>query len=75
MIKTILSDILSPSVRAVLFMWVRMFMFFVSIVTVSAVVVDYGFVLDEGEMKVVQHVYSHAWWIYFISYIIHLCLD
>jgi len=50
-------------------------MFFVSIVTVSAVVVDYGFVLDEGEMKVVQHVYSHAWWIYFISYIIHLCLD
>ena len=66
---------MSPSVRAVLFMWVRMFMLFVSIMTVSAVVVDYGFVLDEGEMKVVQHVYSHAWWIYFISYIIHLCLD
>ena len=70
--KMCLSDILSPSVCAVLFMWGRMLMFLGSIVTLGAVVVDYGFVLDEGEMSVVQHVYDYAWWGYFVSYIIHL---
>ncbi|MBQ8360323.1 MAG: potassium transporter [Bacteroidaceae bacterium] len=75
MIKTFFSDILSPSVRAILFMWVRMFMFLVSIVTIGAVVVDYGFVLDELEMAVVQRVYAYAWWIYFVSYTIRLLFD
>lgn len=73
--KMCLSDILSPSVCAVLFMWGRMLMFLGSIVTLGAVVVDYGFVLDEGEMSVVQHVYDYAWWGYFVSYIIYLLFD
>lgn len=66
------TDLLPPSIRATLSMWMRMLMFFISMVTVGAIVVDYGFVLDESEMSIVQHIYSYSWWVFFISYIVRL---
>ncbi len=73
--KLILGDILSLSVRASLLMWIRIFLFIVSIVTLATVVVDYGFQLDDGEMLAVQHIYNYVWWIYSLSYIAHLFFD
>lgn len=68
MLERLISDILPPSVRALLSMWTRMLMAFISVTVIGAIVVDYGFVLDELEMSVVHNVYRYAWWVYFVSY-------
>ncbi len=47
-------------------------MFLISIVVVSTLVIDYGFVLDAQEMKVVLHIYDTAWWMYLIAYTLQL---
>lgn len=49
-------------------------MFFVSVVTIGAIVVDYGFVLDSGEASVVSDVYRCAWWFYFLTFTLRLVL-
>ena len=72
MLKRLISDKFSPSLRILLSMCIRMLMAFISVVLIGAVVVDYGFVLDELEMSVVHHVYRYAWWVYFISYFFRL---
>ena len=68
MLERLISDILPPSVRALLSMWTRMLMAFISVTVIGAIVVDYGFMLDELEMSVVHNVYRYAWWVYFVSY-------
>ena len=68
MLERLISDILPPSVRGLLSMWTRMLMAFISVTVIGAIVVDYGFMLDELEMSVVHNVYRYAWWVYFVSY-------
>ena len=72
MLERLISDILPPSVRALLSMWTRMLMAFISVTVIGAIVVDYGFVLDELEMSVVHNVYRDAWWDYFVSYFVRV---
>lgn len=65
-------EILSPSLRGRILFWWQLMMFFISVITVGAIVVDYGFVLDEREMSVVTEIYNCAWWVYLITYAIRL---
>lgn len=67
-----LSEILSPSIRGRIIFWLQLAMFFISVVTVGAIVVDYGFVLDEREMQWVSQIYHFAWWVYLFSYLFRL---
>ena len=67
--KITLSEILTPSVRSRISFWMQLAMFFFSVVTVGAIVVDYGFVLDEREMFVISKIYQYAWWIYLVAYL------
>ena len=39
-----------------------------SICVVSAIIVDYGFVLDIHEMSFILSVYDTGWWVFFISF-------
>lgn len=67
-----ISEILSPSLKGRILFWWRLMMFFISVITVGAIVVDYGFVLDAREMSVVTEIYNCAWWVYLITYVIRL---
>lgn len=62
------------SIRAKIVFWWRVFMFLISATTISAIVIDYGFVLDELETAVIHQIYGVAWWVYFISYSLELIL-
>ena len=46
-----LSDIISPSVQSKINYWSQLFLFLVSIVVLSGVIIDYGFELNENELK------------------------
>ena len=63
-----INDILPPSLRAKILFWLRLVVFTVSAVTVGAVVVDYGFVLNGREHALVQKIYEYSWWFYFFSF-------
>ena len=39
-----------------------------SIFVVSAIIIDYGFVLDAQEMSFILLVYNTGWWVYFMSF-------
>ncbi len=65
-----LSEIIHPSVQAKIARWWRVFMFFVSFVTIGAIVIDYGFDLIPTEMTVIYSIYGYAWWIFLFSYIV-----
>ncbi len=43
--------------------------FFVSVVTLGVIIVDYGFVLDAFERSIRDDVYVAAWWIYLAAYL------
>lgn len=67
-----ISGILSPSIKNRITFWVQLVMFFISVITFGAIVVDYGFVLDLQEMSVMLKIYKCAWWIYFVTYLLKL---
>lgn len=50
-------------------------MFLVSSIAVAAIVIDYGFVLDEGETQMIHNIYRFTWWVYILSYIVRLILQ
>lgn len=45
-----------------------------SLVVIGAIVVDYGFVLDELEMLFIHKVYSLGWWVFVLSFTFQLFL-
>lgn len=67
-----ISDILSPSLRGRIMFWWQLLIFFISVVAFGAIVVDYGFVLDELEMAIIAKIYNYAWWIFVVSYLVKL---
>lgn len=50
----------------------RLVVLFMSLLIIGAIVIDYGFVLDEGEMNLIHKVYMTGWWIYLISFTFQL---
>lgn len=68
-------DILSPSVKSRISFWWQLVMFFISVITVGAIVIDYGFVLDEQEMLMISQIYHCAWWVYLVTYLLKLALN
>lgn len=50
----------------------QMILFILSVITIGAIVIDYGFILDDKEAGIIHRIYHYSWWIYFISYIIQL---
>ena len=49
--------------------WIRIMMFMVAVVTVGAIVVDYGFVLYPKEQALVEDIYLFSWWMFGFSYL------
>lgn len=43
-----------------------------SILIIGAIVVDYGFVLDANEMRIIHNLYAAGWWIYLVSFTFQL---
>lgn len=43
-----------------------------SLLVIGAIVVDYGFVLDEHEMSIISRIYNFGWWVYFLSFTFQL---
>lgn len=70
--KLNISEILSPSVKSRISFWCQLVMFFFSVITVGAIVVDYGFVLDAQETSVINKIYQYAWWVYLLTYLLRL---
>lgn len=50
----------------------RIVVLLTSLLTMCAIVIDYGFVLDESEMALVHKVYAAGWWTYFLSFTFQL---
>lgn len=53
-------------------LFVRIAMFFFSVIVISTVVVDYGFNLPQQDMIIVNLIYDYAWWIYIIAFSLRL---
>lgn len=47
-------------------------LFILSLVTIGAIVVDYGFLLDKAEHTIIDLVYRVAWWCYLLLFILQL---
>lgn len=52
--------------------WIRIIMFMVAVVTVGAIVVDYGFVLYPKEQALIEDIYLFSWWMFGFSYLWNL---
>lgn len=50
----------------------RVLVALMSLLVIGAIVVDYGFVLDDKELELIHKVYSIGWWVFFISYTFQL---
>ncbi len=53
----------------------QIFIFFVSVVVLCAAIIDYGFVLDDTEMLVINFIYTFSLWIYLAAYVVQLFLN
>lgn len=70
-----LQDIIQPSTRKRISRWWRVMMFAIAAITIGAIVVDYGFVLDEQEMTIIHKIYDIAWWVYIVSFTLQLIIS
>lgn len=48
--------------------WIKIALFMVAVITMGAIVIDYGFEQHPNEWVFIQKIYHYAWWIYCISY-------
>lgn len=46
----------------------RFIVMLVSLLVIGAIVIDYGFVLDDMEMALVHKIYATGWWTYILSF-------
>lgn len=54
--------------------WLAVVLFILSMVTIGAIVVDYGFLLDDAERRVIDLIYRLSWWCYLLLFILQLFL-
>lgn len=66
--------ILSPLLLHTVELCTQGFLFVVSVITLGAIIIDYGFVLDKSESAVIHIIYSFARWVYILVYIAQLLL-
>lgn len=52
--------------------WWHVVLFVLSVITAGALIVDYGFVLDDGERAIIAVIYRVSWWAYLLSYSIDM---
>lgn len=46
----------------------RLTVILMSLLVIGAIVIDYGFVLDDNEMALIHQIYGLGWWIYLFSF-------
>lgn len=68
LLKKHIADIMSHSFQNRIAFWIEIFVFILSVLVLGAIVIDYGFVLDETETNYIYGVYDFAWWVYFILF-------
>lgn len=66
------TNIFAPKKLSAVEHWLAVTLFVLSLVTLSAIVVDYGFLLDDSELRVVHLIYRLSWWCYLLLYIVQL---
>ncbi|MBQ8450655.1 MAG: potassium transporter, partial [Bacteroidaceae bacterium] len=66
------TNIFAPKKLSAVEHWLAVTLFVLSLVTISAIVVDYGFLLDDSELRVVHLIYRLSWWCYLLLYIVQL---
>ena len=74
-LKKQISQILPLTLRKHIVNWWLLFIFLISVCTITAIIVDYGFVLDDFETDIIHKIYSTTWWCFFISYNIQLLFN
>lgn len=52
--------------------WLAVVLFILSMVTIGAIVVDYGFLLDGAERRVIDFIYRLSWWCYLLLFLLQL---
>lgn len=50
----------------------RLLVLIVSVLIIGAIVIDYGFVLDDVEQRLIHQVYTVGWWMYLLSFTFQL---
>ena len=61
---------LSNKLRDSITYWCKLLIYTVSAVVLCSIIIDYGFVLDSGEMKVIRFIYGFSWWFYLTLYLL-----
>ncbi len=74
-LKKQISQILPLTLRKHIVNWWLLFIFLISVCTITAIIVDYGFVLDDFETDIIHKIYGTTWWCFFISYNIQLLFN
>ncbi len=70
-----LSNIIPQNLQNRIILGLRIMIFLISVVTFGAIIVDYGFVLDEIEIRVIDDIYKASWWFYFAAYIFRIAFQ
>lgn len=71
-IRKTISNLFPLTLRKRIDLWSQGGMFVISIVTLAAIIIDYGFVLDSFETFMIHRIYRIAWWCFLISYTLRL---
>lgn len=66
------TNIFPPKIVIAIEHWLAVILFVLSLVTISAIVVDYGFLLNDSELRVVHLIYRLSWWCYLLLYVLQL---
>ena len=66
------TNIFPPKIVIAIEHWLAVILFVLSLVTICAIVVDYGFLLNDSELCVVHLIYRLSWWCYLLLYVLQL---
>lgn len=66
------TNIFPPKIVIAIEHWLAVILFVLSLVTICAIVVDYGFLLNDSELRVVHLIYRLSWWFYLLLYVLQL---
>lgn len=50
----------------------KLIIFLISVINITACVIDYGFVLNDMEISIIYKIYDISWWCYFIAFFVRL---
>ncbi len=67
-------DFIPDYIRKNIELWCNIVFFCISVVASGAIVIDYGFALDDYEMRAIEYIYEFSWFSFLIAYITRLAL-